>query len=57
MEAEDEIFFIPGDVASLNGRTEVIHPPETAALAAAEETCLLRQSPPPAFAFSLDVIA
>jgi hypothetical protein len=43
MEAENEIFFIIGDLASFNRRAEVVHPAETAALAlaTAEETGFL----------------
>lgn len=56
MEAEDEVFFIRGDMASLDGGAEVVHPPEAAALPAAEEPRLLGQRPPPSFAFPLYVI-
>lgn len=56
MEAEDEIFFIGGDLAALDGRAEVVHPPEAAALAAAEESGALWEGSPAALAFFLDVI-
>ncbi|KAJ6945006.1 hypothetical protein NC651_000135 [Populus alba x Populus x berolinensis] len=44
MEAENEIFFIIGDLATFNRRAEVVHPAETAALATAEETRFLGSS-------------
>lgn len=56
MEAEDEIFFIGGDLAALDGRAEVVHPPEAAALATAEESGALWEGSPAALAFFLDVI-
>lgn len=36
VEAEDEVFFVGGDVTTLDGRVKVVHPTEAAALAAAE---------------------
>lgn len=57
VEAEDEIFLIGGDVAALDGRAEVVHPAEAAALPASEEPRLLGQRPPPPLAFSLYVVA
>uniref|UniRef100_A0A6N2MAP2 Uncharacterized protein n=1 Tax=Salix viminalis TaxID=40686 RepID=A0A6N2MAP2_SALVM len=43
VEAENEIFFIIGDLATFNRRAEVVHPAETAALPTAEETRFLGQ--------------
>lgn len=34
VEPDDEVFFIRGEMASLNVRTEVINPSQSAALAA-----------------------
>jgi hypothetical protein len=35
VKAKNEIFFVGGDLAALDGWTEIVHPAETAALAAA----------------------
>lgn len=56
MEAEDEILLVRSDTAVFDGRTEVVHPAETAAFAAAEETGSFGKSAPPAFAFAVYVI-
>ena len=57
MEAEDEIFLIGGDVASLEGRAEVVHPPQAAAFAAALKASPLGKSPPSSFSFLLHKIS
>ena len=54
MEAEDEVLLVVGDVAALHGRPEVVHPPETAALAAPEKARPGRKSAPAAFPFLPD---
>lgn len=51
MEAEDEILLVWGDVAALDGGTEVVHPAEAAALPAAEEAGALRKRSPPPLPF------
>ncbi|MFS7978399.1 hypothetical protein Hanom_Chr10g00915051 [Helianthus anomalus] len=49
MEFNYEFIFFFGEVATFEVRAEVIDPPETAALAAAEESGGLRKGPPAAF--------
>lgn len=51
VEAEDEILLVGGDVAALDGGTEVVHPAEAAALPAAEEASALRKRSPPPLPF------
>ncbi|PON98070.1 hypothetical protein TorRG33x02_061440 [Trema orientale] len=51
VEAENEIFLVGGDVAALDGRAEVVHPAEAAALPASHQPGPLRQRPPPPFPF------
>ena len=57
VEAENEIFLVGGDLAALDGRAEIVHPAEEAALVTAEESGFLRECPPSSFAFVLDVIS
>lgn len=56
MEAKNKVFFIRSYAASFNAGSEIIHPPETATLAAAEQTGTLWERAPSAFTFSLDII-
>lgn len=56
MEAKNEIFFVGSDVAALDGGTEIVHPPQTAALPAPEEASSLRESAPPTLSFFRDVL-
>lgn len=57
MKAEDEIFFIERDSGAFKLRTQIVHPTEAAALAAALKPRLVRQSAPPSFAMLGDVVA
>ena len=56
MEAEDEIFLVRCNLATLDGGSEVVHPSEAAALAAAEEPGTFRERAPPAFTLLVYVI-
>lgn len=55
MEADDEVVFLVGEVASLQIRAEVIDPTEPAALATSKQTGSFGERPPAAFAVGLDV--
>ena len=54
MEFDDELIFVLSEIASLEVRPQVIDPPETAALSAAEEAGGLGQRPPAALPVSSD---
>lgn len=56
VEAENEILLVGGDVAALDGWAEIVHPPEAAALPAAQQPSPLRQSTPPPLPFLLYVV-
>lgn len=55
MEVDDETVFFVGEAASFEVRSEVIDPPETAALAATEKSGGFRKGSPATFAVSIDV--
>jgi hypothetical protein len=56
MKAKNEIFFIGSDLTTLNRGTEIVHPSESTALAAAKKASSLWKRSPPSFSFFLDVI-
>lgn len=56
MKAKNEIFFVGGDLATLDRGTEIVHPAKAAALAAAEQSRPLGEGPPASLTFLLDVI-
>lgn len=56
MEAENEIFFVRGDVTALDVGAEIVHPAEAAALSAAEKSGSLGESAPPSLSLSLYVL-
>jgi hypothetical protein len=55
VKLDDELVVVFGEVAALDVRAEVVHPPEPAALAAAQEARGLGQRAPAPLAVRLDV--
>lgn len=55
MKIDDNFIFVAGEVSSFEIRPEIVNPPETAALAATEETGGSRERSPAAFAVGFDV--
>jgi hypothetical protein len=55
VELDDGVLLLPGEVAALDVRAQVVDPAEAAALAAAQQACLLGQGAPVAVAVALDV--
>jgi hypothetical protein len=55
VELDDGVLLLPGEVAALDVRAQVVDPPEPAALAAAQQAGLLGQRPPVAVAVALNV--
>jgi len=42
VQADDELVLVVGEVAALEVRAEVVHPPQPAALAAPPQPCTIR---------------
>ena len=55
MQADDELVLVVGEVAALEVRAEVVHPPQPAALAAARQARRLGQRAPAPFPVRPDV--
>lgn len=55
MELDDEVVFFGGKIATLEIGTEVVYPPEPAALATSKQTCSFGERSPAAFAMGFDV--
>ena len=56
MKIDDNFIFVAGEVSSFEIRPQIVDPPETAALAATEETGGSRERSPASFAVFADVI-
>eukprot|EP00252_Welwitschia_mirabilis_P016691 TRINITY_DN3696_c0_g1_i10.p1 TRINITY_DN3696_c0_g1~~TRINITY_DN3696_c0_g1_i10.p1 ORF type:complete len:149 (-),score=1.49 TRINITY_DN3696_c0_g1_i10:100-546(-) len=57
LQADDEIFLFLGEVSSLNVWSEIVHPPQSATLAASVQSCIKRHASPVTLAMATNVFS